>query len=230
MTLPPGQQAVDAFPRFGTHLHERPPAVPADPVIEVAGAVTEPFTISQADLADVPRRELTADFHCVAGWSVTGLRWEGVPFEAFYRTVVEPQVQPGAAATHLLLGCLDGYRIGVSLEDALGDDVLLADRLDGQPLDGRHGAPFRFVSPGQYGFVNAKHLCRIEVHTSEPTDDYGGNLLTRTLMRLFSRHPRARVWHEERHRFLPPVFVRLLGKAIIGPVKGLSARGGRPAR
>ena len=33
MTLPPGQRAVDGFPRFGTHLHRPPPAVPAEPVI-----------------------------------------------------------------------------------------------------------------------------------------------------------------------------------------------------
>ena len=41
MTLPPGQRAVDGFPRFGTHLHRPPPAVPAEPVIEIAGAVAD---------------------------------------------------------------------------------------------------------------------------------------------------------------------------------------------
>ena len=30
MTLPPGQHAIEGFPRFGTHLHRPPPAVPTD--------------------------------------------------------------------------------------------------------------------------------------------------------------------------------------------------------
>ena len=54
------------------------------------------------------------------------------------------------------------------LEDALADDVLLADRLDGAPLDAKHGAPVRLVAPAHYGFINVKHLCRIEVLTGEP--------------------------------------------------------------
>src|SRR3712207_7252707 len=48
---------------------------------------------SLRDLSALPRRELTADFHCVAGWSATGLTWEGVAFETFYREVVEPVLE-----------------------------------------------------------------------------------------------------------------------------------------
>lgn len=214
MTLPPGQRALDRFPRFGTHLDRPPPNVPDEPTLEVAGAVTAPFTLGSADLASLPRREITADFHCVAGWSATGLRWEGVPFAAFYRAVVEPALAPGATPTHLLLGALDGYRVAVALEDALGGDVLLAEHLDGRPLDGDHGAPLRFVSPGQYGFVNVKHLCRIEVHTSEPRDAYGGHPVAQLFLRFFHRHPRARVWEEERHRFLPGPVLRPLARAV----------------
>ena len=43
MTLPPGQYPIDGFPRFGTHLHRPPPAVPVDPVIEISGAVGKSF-------------------------------------------------------------------------------------------------------------------------------------------------------------------------------------------
>jgi len=38
VTLPPGQHGVDGFPRFGTHLHRPPPAVPTDPAIKISGA------------------------------------------------------------------------------------------------------------------------------------------------------------------------------------------------
>src|SRR5918998_1843532 len=167
MTLPPGQRTVDGFPRFGTHLHQPPPTVPAAPVIEIGGAVAEPVVVPLAELGTLPRRELTADFHCVAGWSATGLRWEGVAFAVFHRRFVEPAVPPGVAVTHVVLEVLDGYRSVAAIEDVLADDVLLAEHLDGRPLDGLHGAPLRLVSPRQYGFISTKHLCGIELLTAE---------------------------------------------------------------
>ena len=89
MTLPPGQRELRGFPRFGTHFGAPPPAVPPDPKLEIAGAVKTPFELPLAKLRELPRKELRADFHCVAGWSATDLSWEGVPFAAFYRAVIE---------------------------------------------------------------------------------------------------------------------------------------------
>ncbi|MCD9141405.1 molybdopterin-dependent oxidoreductase [Streptomyces albireticuli] len=219
MTLPPGQRAVDGFPRFGKHLHHPPPPAPADPVIEIGGALTEALTLSATDLAELPRREIRADFHCVAGWSATGLLWEGAPFRTLYRTRVEPLLEPGAPISHVVFEGLDGYRSIALLEDALADDVLIADHLDGRPLDSDHGAPLRLVSPGQYGFVSTKHLCRVEFHTTEPPDPDRWSPI--------ASHRRARVWHEERHRRLPGRAVRPVYRALIGPIRALSARGSR---
>ena len=218
--LPPGQRAVDGFPRFGTHLHRPPPAVQAEPVIEISGAVAEPVAVPLADLGALPRHEITADFHCVAGWSATGLRWEGVTFATFHRAFIEPVLPPGVAVTHLGFAGLDGYRSGAAIEDVLAEAVLLAEHLDGRPLDGDHGAPVRLVSPGQYGFVSTKHLCRIELHASEPADLYPS-----PVDRMLAAHPRARVWQEERHRYLPARVLRLPYRLLIPPIRHLSARG-----
>lgn len=219
MTLPPGQRAIDGFPRFGTHLHHPPPPIPADPTIEVRGELTQPFTLTMTDLAQLPRVEVNSDFHCVAGWSATGLRWEGVPFATFYRTRVEPALAPGASISHIVFEGLDGFQSIVLAEDALADDVLIADRLDGQPLTSDHGAPIRLVSPGQYGFINTKHLCRIEFHTTPPADPDKWSPL--------AAHRRARVWEEERHRYLPGRVVRPIYHTLIGPIRRMSARGSR---
>ena len=223
MKLPPGQRATRGFPRFGTHLTRPAPPVPADPVIEIRGAVAAPFVMTVAALADLPRRELTADFHCVSGWTATDLRWEGVAFATFYRTVVAPAADPGI--THVVFGGLDGYRSVATLGDALAEDVLIADRLDGRPLDSDHGAPVRLVSPRQYGFVSTKHLRRIELHTAEPTDVYRSRAL-----RLLQPHPRARVDREERHRLLPSWAVRPVYRLLVPPFIALSARGAQRGR
>ena len=228
MTLPPGQRAVDGFPRFGTHLHRPPPPIPAESVIEVGGVLSSTVMLPVSELADLPRRELTADFHCVAGWSATGLRWEGVAFETFYRELIAPHIDSAVAVSHVVFGGLDGYRSVVRIEDAMEPDVLVADRLNDRPLDPDHGAPVRLVSPGQYGFVSTKHLCRIEVETAAPARPYRSlPLVVRGGLRLVTPHPRARVWSEERHRHLPGWAVRPVYRLLIGPIRTLAARAGR---
>jgi DMSO/TMAO reductase YedYZ molybdopterin-dependent catalytic subunit len=221
VTLPPGQRLIGGFPRFGKHLARPAPLVPADPVISVRGAVREAVDVQLATLAALPRRALRADFHCVAGWSATNLCWEGVPFEALYRTIIEPALLPGAKITHVVFHGLDGFRSVVWLQDALEDGVLIADRLDGRPLDGDHGAPVRLVSPAQYGYISTKHLCRIEVHAGEPEDARASGL-SEWLLRS---HPRARVEAEERHGSLPGWLVRPFYRALKAPLLYLCARG-----
>ncbi|MBA3248818.1 MAG: molybdopterin-dependent oxidoreductase [Geodermatophilaceae bacterium] len=225
MSLPPGQRRVEGFPRFGAGTGRPAPAVPLDPAIKIRGAVAASFAVPLAALATLPRREITADFHCVAGWSATNLQWEGVAFETFYRRFIEPALDPGTAVTHLVFGGLDGHRSVGCLGDALAEDVLIAENLDGHPLGGDHGAPARLVSPRQYGFISTKHLSRIDVHTAEPTDVYRS-----PAMRVLAPHSRARVWQEERHRYLPAWSLRHVYRLLIPPIRLLNARGSRPRR
>jgi DMSO/TMAO reductase YedYZ molybdopterin-dependent catalytic subunit len=196
-------------------------------VIESSGAMARSFALPLTELATLPRRELTADFHCVAGWSATNLHWEGVAFETFYRTIIEPALQPDTPVTHVAFVGLDGYRSVVVIEDALAEDVLIAERLNGCPLDGDHGAPARLVSPNQYGFVSTKHLCRVELHTAEPTEPYHPNGIVQFGLQVVKPHRRARVWQEERHRYLPASVVRPIYRHVITPIRRLSARGSR---
>jgi DMSO/TMAO reductase YedYZ molybdopterin-dependent catalytic subunit len=220
LRLPPGQRPVEGFPRFGTHLHRPAPAIPDDHAIEVSGAVAEAFALPLAELARLPRREVTADFHCVAGWSAISLRWEGVAFKTFYSEIIEPTLDRAAPVTHVVFAGLDGYRSVATIEDTLKDDVLIAENLDGRPLDSDHGAPVRLVSPSQYGFISTKHLTRIELHASEPSD------ANKSLVdRLLEEHPRSRVWEEERHGRLPGWSVRPIYRLLIPPIRFLSARG-----
>ena len=213
MELPPGQRLISSFPRFG--LGGRPPDVPAVPRIDISGMATEPLSMTVSDLADLPRRTLTADFHCVSGWTAADQHWEGVAFRDLYDAVLRPRLAPGDTVTHVVFEGLDGYRSVACLEDLLDPDVLVADRLDGEPLTSDHGAPVRLLSPAQYGYVSTKHLCRMELHASEPTMRYHPSWRAHLGLQLVKPHPRARVQHEERHRYLPgrvvrPVYHRLI--------------------
>ena len=88
----------------------------------------------------------------------------------------------------------------------------------------------RLVSPSQYGFVSTKHLCRIELHTSEPPGRYHPARRAQLFLQMVKPHPRARVWEEERHRYLPAPLLRPLYHRLIPRMKELSARGSRPVR
>jgi DMSO/TMAO reductase YedYZ molybdopterin-dependent catalytic subunit len=100
--------------------------------------------------------------------------------------------------------------------DALQNDVLLADRLDDEPLSLAHGAPLRLISPQQYAYLSTKHLCAIDIHTDVPPIPHDSL--------LFRRHPRARVWEEERNGVLPTTLVRPIYRSLIRPFMWRSAR------
>jgi DMSO/TMAO reductase YedYZ molybdopterin-dependent catalytic subunit len=208
MALPPGQRRAPWFPRFGAGLDQPPPSVPADPSLTIRADGLAPLSISIWELAALPHREIVADLHCVAGWSAIGLRWEGVPFRDFYQKLVEPALPPQARPAYVVFEGLDTFRSIVLLEDALLDDVLLAETLNGQPLTPEHGAPLRLVSPQQYGFVSTKHLCAIELHAVEPAGVYHRGRKEQRALRMVRPHRRARVWREERHRYVPGRLLR----------------------
>jgi len=185
--LPPGQREIAAYPRYGSDGVTRDPVTPQSPSIAIAGVVIGAARLDAASLSRLPRHEIVADFHCVAGWSARDLRWEGVRL----RDLLE-SLEPALDATHLRACGRDGFRAVLVLEDALGDDVLIADRLDGDPLPIEHGGPWRLVSASQYGYKSVKHLCRIELHSREPSDRHR-RLITGLALSALGPHPRARV-------------------------------------
>jgi DMSO/TMAO reductase YedYZ molybdopterin-dependent catalytic subunit len=208
MSLPPGQRDISSFPRFGIALWEPPPSIAEPALIRVAGAVAHPLAVPISRLAELPRCDVVADFHCVTGWSVTRLHWSGVAFRTFYDTVIVPEAGPHPGVSYILFEGADGFRTTMTLDDALVADVLLADQLGGTALTRDHGAPLRLLSPKQYAYKSAKHLCLIELHCREPAENYRQGVPRRLLKWLVTPHPRARVAEEERHRYLPAWVVR----------------------
>jgi len=213
-SLPPGQRAVDDFPRFGPGLGAPLPNLPDLPTLTVTGAVQHELRLPLTDLVPLTRRDQITDFHCVTTWTRRDLRWEGIAFRDFFNDLVVAACGPRPDVSHLVLVGADGYEATMLLEDALADDVLLADCLDGAPLMPEHGAPLRFVSPQQYGYKSVKHLIAIQLWSQPPPGKLGAK-----------EHPRARVLREERHACIPARLLRLPYRLAIP----LTARGYRRA-
>ena len=177
------------------------------PRIAIAGDVAAPVVIEQ-QLGSLDHVTQTSDFHCVTTWSHCGIQWSGVRFEDFYRQIVQPLAQPAADVQFAVLRGQDGARVIMHLEDLLAPDVLLADRIDGQPLSVAHGAPLRLVAPAHYGYKSIKHLNRIDFHRS--AEGY------RPFGLRFMEHPRARVALEERGQWFPGWLLRRAYRPLIG--------------
>lgn len=210
--LPPGQREIAGFPRYGTDGVRRDPVSPAAASVEIRGTGVETARLDADLLSRLPRRELVADFHCVAGWSTRDLRWEGVLLRDLYAAC-----GPAGGCTHLRACGRDGYRAVLTLEDALADDVLIADRLDGRPLPLEHGGPWRIVSASQYGYKSVKHLCRLELHPREPPAGHQ-RVVADLALRALGPHPHARVWEEQRHRHVPPQQLRWVYRSVAHPL------------
>lgn len=199
MSLPPGQKEIDHFPRFGLPQYaERFPTELNKIELEIKGDL-EPFTIEDP-LAELPRVEQVSDFHCVTTWSKKELNWSGVRFSDFYEHYILPTLN-GKKISFVLFKSQDGYRTSLPLENLLRENTLLADKLDGLPLNIAHGAPLRLVAPNHYGYKNPKHLSAIEFYKEAKSNKSG-------LMKAID-HPRGRVAQEERANFAPGWLLRL---------------------
>lgn len=205
--LPIGQKARQDFPRFGVTTFAKYQApITDDYTLLIAGDVAS-FSINKADLEQLPRVEQISDFHCVTTWSYCNLRWLGFRFRDVHQHLIQPQLTSDVEL--VAFRAHDKFKSSLLLQDALAKDVLLVDTLDGEPLSGKHGAPLRLIAPAHYGYKSVKHLRKIEVW--QHAESY------RPLNPRFMQHPRARVAHEERGRYLPGWFYRYLYRPLIAP-------------
>lgn len=207
--LPPGQRAIEHFPRFGlTPFATRFPTELDAIRVQLGGDVRLAFEISH-ELASLERVEQHSDFHCVTTWTRRAVHWSGFRFADFYHQIVVPLAGPAPDASFVVLRAQDGARTSLPLADLLATDVLLADRLDGLPLPIEHGAPLRLVAPAHYGYKSVKHLHRIEFWRDDAN--------YRPFGLRFMVHPRARVAFEERGQWVPGWLLRYLYRPLIGP-------------
>ena len=158
--LPPGQSLTIKWPV----LHEGP--VPRfDPEkwdLKLDGLVERPLVLSWKEFQALPHVRSTSDFHCVTTWSKFDNVWTGVPFRALAeRAGILPE------AKHVIIHAEGGYTTNAPLEDLLGDDVLLADGHEPEPLTADHGAPLRLVVPRLYAWKSAKWVRRLELSATD---------------------------------------------------------------
>jgi hypothetical protein len=130
----------------------------------ITGLVNKPMQAGFCDLRDMGLVHQVTDFHCVEGWSVYDVPWDGVPLAALLDKV---GVLP--TAKYLKIHCFGGkyfeqLPIGVAREPK----SILALGVDGSTLPTTHGFPCRVVVPRLLGYKNPKFVDRIELVDAAP--------------------------------------------------------------
>lgn len=158
--LPPGQESIDKILKWG---EDHPGITASIPKMDlknwslvVDGEVERPLRMSWTDFLKYPKIISKSDFHCVEGWSVVGCEWEGIRF----KYIVE-LVKPKETAKFVFFECADGYSTSLPLNELLGDDVLLAYRLNGKDLEDSLGGPLRLIVPKKYAYKSAMWITNI---------------------------------------------------------------------
>lgn len=127
--------------------------------LEIGGLVEEPRTYTFAEILALPRTDQVKDFHCVEGWSVDDVPWNGVVLSELLR-----RSRPTKKATHVNIHTVGSrYNDSLPLPVAMEPATILAYGVAGSTIPLNHGFPLRVVVPRLLGYKNAKYVERLEL-------------------------------------------------------------------
>jgi DMSO/TMAO reductase YedYZ molybdopterin-dependent catalytic subunit len=127
--------------------------------LTIDGLVDHPKTYTLADLRAMPQTRIVHDVLCTDGWRVNKTPFEGVRLADL---LAEAGVVNGAKA--LRFTCFDGaYSESLTLGQARRSDVLVALRMQDEPITHEHGGPVRLYVAPMYFYKSAKWLSGVSV-------------------------------------------------------------------
>ncbi|MFZ3579120.1 molybdopterin-dependent oxidoreductase [Virgibacillus sp. DJP39] len=131
--------------------------------LTIDGLVERPKNYQWKEFLNLGRDVQVSDFHCVTGWSVYNVTWEGIPLK---KLLENAGVKPDA--NYLKFYSADGvYTDTLTVEQAMIDDVIVAVLIDGELISRQNGGPVRLIVPKMYAYKSVKWLNRIELIDNE---------------------------------------------------------------
>lgn len=152
-----------AFPEHYSYTGGYPEIDPASYRLSIGGLVAHPTVLQLDQIKALRSTHARSSFHCVTGWSVPDVPWDGVTMDTL---LAQARLQPDAR--YLVFYSADGVYVDcLSLEQVHAHGALLAYGIAGAPLPTRGGFPLRLVVPGMYGYKSVKWVDRV-VATAHP--------------------------------------------------------------
>jgi DMSO/TMAO reductase YedYZ molybdopterin-dependent catalytic subunit len=180
--VPPGQSLTTKWPVLTYGMTPR--FDPGTWMFRCFGLVEEEVSWSWPEFLRLPMTTVTCDIHCVTRWSRLDNRFEGVGIREILRRI---RVKPDAR--FVMIHADPDYTTNLPLEALVDDDVVLAVRHDGRPLEPDHGGPCRLVVPKLYFWKSAKWVRGFEFLDVNPPGFWEQN----------GYHMHADPWREERY-------------------------------
>ncbi|MCX5396830.1 molybdopterin-dependent oxidoreductase [Streptomyces sp. NBC_00102] len=145
--------------RFYSVVDEIPHRSAEDYRLTVDGLVDRPGSYTLDELTAMPSTRLVRDVQCVTGWRVPHTPFTGVRLSHLLDVC---GVRPEGAAVRFT--CFDGvYSESLTLDQARRSDMLVAHRMNDEPLTAAHGGPVRLYAAPMYFYKSAKWLSGITV-------------------------------------------------------------------
>ncbi|WP_291998900.1 molybdopterin-dependent oxidoreductase [Caldivirga sp.] len=152
---PPEQRRIKGFIVY--NVYDPPDVNLEDYALLFTGLVEQETRVSYLDiLTKLPCVDLTADFHCVTGWSVSNVSWRGVK-------VRDIMPKPLSNAKYALVIGADGYTTNIPINALMEDTSIVAYAMNGSILSKDHGFPLRLVIPSRYGWKSAKYVKEVRL-------------------------------------------------------------------
>lgn len=182
----------------GRHYVRTHFAVPAGPrevligsAVGAPGAPT-PRSVTLDEIRSLPARTLTVTLECAGNgrksleppvpgeqWGLGAVgtaEWTGAPLQALLEreslsSAVEVLFRGADQGTPKDLGKRIAYERSLPIDVAVGEDIIVAYAMNGQPIPSEHGGPLRLIVPSWYGMASVKWLAEIRV-LDKPFDGF----------------------------------------------------------
>ncbi len=126
--------------------------------LEVTGLVNKPVSYAYDEvIEDYQHYQKVVRLDCVEGWAVNIL-WEGV----LVRDLLE-QARPLPEAKVVIFHAYDGYTTSFPLDYIMGNDILMAYKMNEVTLPPERGFPFQLVAESKWGYKWVKWITEIEL-------------------------------------------------------------------
>jgi DMSO/TMAO reductase YedYZ molybdopterin-dependent catalytic subunit len=155
-------------------------------LLVVDGLVECPFALTFEQLLKLPSTDIWSTHECfgsplapatTALWRVGNVIWTGVPLSALLNMARLLPTANFVWSEGLDCGTFAGvkadrYQKDLPLNKAWEEEVLVAYKMNGQPLGKKRGGPVRLVVPGWFGTNSTKWLCKISLREGRAPGPY----------------------------------------------------------
>jgi len=126
--------------------------------LEITGLAEKPagYTYDEV-IGDFDNYKKVVRLNCVEGWAVNIL-WEGV----LVRDILQ-QAGPLPEARTVIFHAYDGYTTSFPIEYIMGNDILMAHKMNDVTIPPERGFPFELVAESKWGYKWVKWITKIEL-------------------------------------------------------------------